>query len=59
VPPENKELIFKRGFGSNTGLGLFLTREILAITGIEIAETGVKGARFEIRVPQGRYRIEN
>ncbi len=59
VPPENKELIFKRGFGSNTGLGLFLTREILAITGIEIAETGVKGARFEIRVPQGRYRIDN
>jgi signal transduction histidine kinase len=59
VPQENKELIFKRGFGSNTGLGLFLTREILAITGIEIAETGVKGARFEIKVPQGRYRIDN
>ncbi len=58
VPAENKELIFKRGFGSNTGLGLFLTREILAITGMEIAETGVNGVRFEIRVPPGRYRID-
>jgi signal transduction histidine kinase len=59
VPNENKDLIFKRGFGSNTGLGLFLTREILAITDIEIRETGIKGVRFEVRVPQGRYRIDN
>ncbi len=58
VPVENKELIFKRGFGSNTGLGLFLTREILNITGIEIVETGVKGVRFELRVPKGRYRLD-
>jgi signal transduction histidine kinase len=59
VPPADKERIFERGFGSNTGLGLFLTREILAITNIEIRETGVKGVRFEIRVPQGRYRIDS
>jgi signal transduction histidine kinase len=58
IPPENKEKIFIRGFGKHTGLGLFLIREILSITGITIAETGDygKGARFEIRVPKGGYR---
>jgi PAS domain S-box-containing protein len=59
VSPENKEKIFQRGFGKNTGLGLFLIREILAITGISINETGEEGqgSRFEIAVPAGMYRI--
>jgi len=59
IPREEKSLIFERGFGRNTGLGLFLITEILAITGITIAETGEpgKGARFEISVPEGVYRI--
>jgi PAS domain S-box-containing protein len=50
--------IFERGFGKNTGLGLFLVREILSITGITIIETGTfgKGARFEILVPTGAFR---
>ena len=54
-----KETIFHRGHGSNTGLGLFLIREILAITGITITETGTpgNGARFEILVPNGAYRL--
>jgi PAS domain S-box-containing protein len=58
IPGENKEKIFLRGFGKHTGLGLFLTREILSITGITIAETGEfgNGARFEIRVPENGYR---
>jgi len=58
IPPDRKEVIFERGYGSNTGLGLFLAREILSTTGMTIAETGVYGAgcRFEIRVPQGRFR---
>lgn len=58
VPEDDKEEIFNRGFGKNTGLGLFLVREILAITGITITETGEegKGARFEILVPEGEYR---
>ena len=57
VPDEQKEWIFERGFGKNTGLGLFLSREILAITGITIAETGEygEGARFEILVPEGAW----
>lgn len=61
VPEDDKEEIFNRGFGKNTGMGLFLVREILAITGITIAETGDegKGARFELSVPEGEYRIGN
>jgi signal transduction histidine kinase len=59
VSPENKEKIFQRGFGKNTGLGLFLIREILAMTGISIHENGEegKGSRFEITVPAGMYRV--
>ncbi len=59
IPAGEKEKIFERGFGKNTGLGLFLVREILAITGITIKEAGVygKGARFEITVPRGVYRF--
>jgi signal transduction histidine kinase len=60
IPDEKKEKIFERGIGKNTGLGLFLSREILSITGITIKETGKpgKGARFEIVVPKGAWRIE-
>ncbi|UUX92507.1 PAS domain S-box protein [Methanoplanus endosymbiosus] len=60
VPDDMKEKIFERGVGANTGLGLFLIREILAITGITIRENGVhgKGARFEMTVPDGAWRIE-
>lgn len=55
---EEKDLIFRKGHGKNTGLGLFLIREILAITGITIIETGTPGAgaRFEMRVPPGSFR---
>jgi len=58
VPAEEKEQIFGLGFGKNTGMGLFLVREILAITGITIIENGEpgKGARFEMTVPKGAYR---
>lgn len=60
VPDDLKERIFERGFGSNTGLGLYYTREILGITGMEIVETGTnfQGARFEIRIPKKGYRIK-
>jgi CheY-like chemotaxis protein/two-component sensor histidine kinase len=61
VPDDLKEKIFERGFGSNTGLGLYYTREILGITGMGITETGqnLKGARFEIHIPKKGYRIRN
>ena len=59
VEPGQKKEIFKRGVGKNTGMGLFLTAEILAITGITIEENGVfgNGARFEIRIPNGTWRF--
>ncbi|MEN6396092.1 MAG: HAMP domain-containing sensor histidine kinase [Methanoregula sp.] len=60
IPAENKERIFERGFGKHTGWGLFLVREILAITGMTITETGEpgKGTRFEIHIPIDEYRKE-
>jgi PAS domain S-box-containing protein len=55
---EEKERIFEAGYGRHTGMGLFLIKEIRGITGITILENGGPGhgARFEIAVPQGRYR---
>ena len=56
-----KDKIFEQDFGKNTGLGLFLSREILSITGITITETGKpgKGARFEMTVPEGLWRFKH
>ncbi|MDD1693221.1 MAG: PAS domain S-box protein [Methanoregula sp.] len=61
IPEEYKSNLFRKGFGKNTGLGLFLSREILGITAISIQETGVQGcgARFEICIPRGGYRRKN
>jgi PAS domain S-box-containing protein len=59
IPETDKECLFERGYGKNTGLGLFLVREILAITGISIRETGKygSGARFEFRIPGSMFRF--
>jgi signal transduction histidine kinase len=58
IAQQEKEVIFKKGVGKDSGLGLFLIREILSITGITIRESGEpgKGARFDIIVPEGVYR---
>ncbi len=58
VPDNEKEVVFHRGYGKHTGYGLYITREILDLTGIAIKEKGIfgKGARFEILVPPGAYR---
>jgi signal transduction histidine kinase len=58
VPQKDKQHIFTKGFGRDSGLGLFLIHEILAITGISIRETGEpgKGARFEMTVGEGQFR---
>ena len=58
VPDEFKSKIFNREYYKHTGFGLNLSREILEITGITIKETGKsgKGARFEISVPEGKFR---
>lgn len=59
ISAEDKQKVFSKGYGRNTGLGLFLTREILSLTGITIQETGEPGtgARFEIRVPVDKFRF--
>lgn len=55
----DKKRLFAKGFGKNSGLGLFLTREILSITGITIRENGTpgNGARFEMLVPPDTFRF--
>jgi len=60
IPDEKKEQIFLRGEGTRASRGsLIFVREILDITGITIKETGEpgKGARFEMTVPKGMWRI--
>ena len=59
ISSEEKMHLFERGFGKYTGLGLFLSREILSITGISISEIGKpgRGACFELVVPAGAFRF--
>jgi len=59
IPGDRKESLFEKGTGTGGSGSLFLSREILSITGITITENGVpgKGARFEIRVPKGSFRL--
>ncbi len=62
VPEDQKERIFGRiPQTGRKSLGLYLSREILSITGISVEETGEhgKGARFEMLVPEGYYRIDD
>jgi len=59
IPDEVKEKIFRREYYKHTGLGLFLSREILSITGLSIEENGTpgEGARFVINIPKGLFRF--
>jgi signal transduction histidine kinase len=59
IPDDQKDHIFDKEHASGRrSHGLFLTAEILRMTGISIRETGTpgKGARFEILVPKGGSR---
>jgi len=60
IEPDDKNRIFNQGYGKNTGMGLFLCREILALTDISIDETGIpgEGVRFLMRVKYGFYKDE-
>jgi PAS domain S-box-containing protein len=59
IPPDAKKKIFNRQFFQNKGLDMYLSREIVSITGMSIRETGIygTGSRFEIQVPKGAYRF--
>jgi len=58
IPNEDKELVFEHTRRGRISYGLFFSREVLAITGLSIRETGEagKGVRFEILVPEGLFR---
>jgi PAS domain S-box-containing protein len=58
IAKEEKELIFEHSRGGRINYGLFFSREVLAITGLTIKETGTagSGARFEITVPEEMFR---
>ncbi len=58
IPDQEKEHIFVHGYGKHTGIGLFLSKEILSITGLSIRECGIfgEGVTFEILIPSGRFR---
>lgn len=59
IENEARAKLFQRGYGKNTGLGLYLTKEILDSSGMTIRETSVpgRGVRFEILVPSGKFRL--
>lgn len=59
ISDDIKPMIFKKGYGKHTGMGLFLSQEILAITGLVMQENGEsgRGVRFVIQIPQGSYRL--
>jgi len=58
VPEAEKERIFERGFGKNTGMGLYLSMEIARMNGMNIVENGTDGAKFELTIPEGGWRLE-
>lgn len=53
IPPNQKALIFKEGYGKKTGYGLYLIQKICETYGWTIKETGKmkNGAKFEIIIP--------
>lgn len=59
IEDDMKKRIFEREFNKARGIGLFLAGEILSVTSITLTETGSyqKGARFELDVPPGSWRI--
>jgi PAS domain S-box-containing protein len=61
VARDEKERIFTRFYGKNTGLGLTFSRDILSVTDISIREAGEPGAgaRFEIHVPSQSWRYSS
>jgi len=60
IPAGKKHLVFEYDAGKHAGIGLFICRQIVEVTGMTIQETGTEGegARFVIHVPPGGYRIE-
>ncbi len=58
IPLAGKDALFSYELGIGKAFSLFMAREALAITGIDLTETGEprQGGRFEIRCPAGSIR---
>lgn len=61
IPAPLKETLFSHEQSPGKGYFLFLAREALAITGIELKETGDprQGGRFEIHCPDGVFQMSS
>ena len=59
ISEKDRAHLFERGYGKHSGYGLFISREILGITGIDIEEKSGKGsgARFELTVRPPNYQF--
>ena len=59
IPFDEKDKVFKKGYGKNTGFGLFLIERICEDYGWTIKEDGTPntGARFVINVPKGKFQL--
>jgi len=60
IAADKKHQIFEYDEMGGEGIGLFICREILGVTGMAISENGTegKGARFVIHVSPEAYRVE-
>ena len=60
IVPGAKAHLFDQRVDKNIHFGLFFVQECLLLSGMTIAETGEpgKGARFEITVPKGMWRMK-
>jgi PAS domain S-box-containing protein len=54
IPENEKELIFREGYGKGTGYGLYMIKKICETYGWTIRETGKqgKGAQFTMSIPK-------
>ena len=54
IPQSDKEKIFERGYGKDSGLGLYLIMKMCEVYGWTIKETSKtgKGAQFTIILPK-------
>lgn len=59
IPAENKEHLFGASAQNIRGTGLYLVYQVLSACGMQITECGTygAGARFEITIPNGLYRL--
>lgn len=60
ISDEARPRLFEHASGKQKGYGLHMAAKVLEITGMSIKEVGAgsKGARFEIIVPKGGYRLK-